>query len=152
MDNSFPEAYQPYVRLGMRAEEHLAQAVNDQDGDRIEFALYLASREGPRAALATVLHPLLAMTWHSRHEDIALLLQRLRNPASVEPLRDACLRLHPFLVPDDGLAFIRKCTWALADIGNANAKRALEEIAGGILEQPAAYARKRLDQWDEKGK
>jgi hypothetical protein len=45
------------------------------------------------------------------------------------------------------LALVRKCTWALADIGTPEAKARLQDLAKSLNAQIAGYAQKRLDRW-----
>jgi hypothetical protein len=89
------------------------------------------------------------MPWHTRHEDIARALQRLRDPRTVDALFSAALSRHDYLAYDEFFGLARKCTWALADIGTIEAKRRLEQLAGSENPMIAGYARKRLGRWEE---
>jgi hypothetical protein len=60
------------------------------------------------------------------------------------------VELVPTLRPyDECFGLARKCTWALADIGTPEAHARLEILAKHSNPQIAAYAQKRLDEWDD---
>lgn len=48
---------------------------------------------------------------------------------------------------ENSYALARKCTWALADIGTADAKLALQNLSNVADQEISLYARKRLQQW-----
>jgi hypothetical protein len=74
----------------------------------------------------------------------------LRDPSTADALAEAASMKHEYLDQlDDGHAFIRKCTWALADIGSPKARRHLERFAQAADPVVAGYAQKRLDQWEQ---
>jgi len=86
-------------------------------------------------------------SWHSRHEDVALALQKLRNPASIEALERLALAQHEYLEYDEFFGLGRKCTWALADIGTPQAREALERLVSSENQIISAFAAKRLENW-----
>jgi hypothetical protein len=53
-----------------------------------------------------------------------------------------------YLEYNNSYALARKCTWALADIGTDESKKALEDIANGMDGEVAKYAQSRIDNWD----
>ena len=100
------------------------------------------------ADLGPVLAELLLLPWHQQHEDIAQTLQKLRVPSTVDALAKAALVKYDHLAYNDSHAFARKCTWALADIGTLEARGHLERLARAEDSEIAAYAQKRLDNWE----
>jgi len=132
-----------------QVRENLQRAMQRSDADAFEVALTAAHRAGLSPDLADLLAEALLMPWHMRHEDVALALQRLRDPRTVDALFRASLSKHDYLAYDEFSGLARKCTWALADIGTVEAKQRLEQLAGSENPTIAAYARKRLDRWEE---
>jgi hypothetical protein len=128
----------------------LRRALLSQDAGAIDTALLLAVRfKLLTADLAPLLAELLLVPWHQKHEDIALALQRLRVPATIDALARAAVIKHSYLAYNDSHALARKCTWALADIGTPEARAHLENLAGVDDAEIASYAQKRLDNWDD---
>jgi hypothetical protein len=131
-------------------ESELRAALVSRDADTVDSALVRAFRfEVLTTDLAPLLVELLLLPWHYKHEDIALALQELRVPATADALARAALVEHDYLDSDDSHAFARKCTWALADIGAPEARAHLESLARVDDADIAAYAQKRLDNWDK---
>lgn len=87
--------------------------------------------------------------WHHRHEDVVHALQELRSPDSIAALERTAFSTHAYLAYDNNYALARKCTWALADIGSREAQEALMRIAKCGDPTIAAYAQKRLDNWEK---
>ena len=107
----------------------LAEAAHDHDADAVEAALALMDffdQFGRRDV--PLLGELLVAGWHTRHEDVAGLLQRFADPASV-PALHRCAELDlPYRAHDDRRALSRKCMWALSDIRTDEAVTALEQL------------------------
>lgn len=125
----------------------LTAAVIARDGAAFSEALTLACRSGYTLDLAPVLAAALFGEWHHRHEEVAQALQQLREPASVDALFRAATQVLAYKY-DDGAAFARKCTWALADIGTDDARERLRHLAS-LPEPLGGYAQRRLDCWNE---
>jgi hypothetical protein len=96
-----------------------------------------------------ILCRLMAEDWHQQHEDIAQLMQRIKDPRCIEVLYGTALKKFEYLVYNESLALARKCTWALADIGTPEAQQAITQLANAGSEAIAGYARKRLDNWQK---
>jgi hypothetical protein len=141
--------FDPVARPEIIGSE-LRRAVLSQDAKAVDHALLLAVRLHLMTAdLAPLLAQLLLLPWHFKHEDIALALQRLRVPATADALAQAALMKHDYLAYNGSHAFARKCTWALADIGTPEARAHLESLSRVDDVELAAYAKKRLDNWDD---
>ena len=140
----FPSALEHgKVALGL-----IEDACRARDGGELECALTIGAVFGFPTDAALILSELLLLPWHKRHEDIALTLQHLRVPSTVDVLAKAALVKYDHLAYDDSHAFARKCTWALADIGTLEARAHLERLARADDTEIAAYAQKRLDNWE----
>ena len=109
----------------------------------------LAYRAGLHPIHVPLLISLANAPWHSSHEDVVMALQQLRNPAAVAILEKVTFSIHKYLDYDENFGLARKCTWALADIGSPEAHQALTRIAGCKNAMIAAYAKKRLDNWEQ---
>lgn len=131
----------------MVMKEQLRNAIASMDPDAVEEALTTAIGKGATDELVPELTELLGLSWHNRHEDVALTIQELSPPEAVPKLKIAALQRFPQYY-DDGLAFARKCTWALADIGTKEAKDALEELSTSPDTERSGFARKRLENWE----
>jgi crotonobetainyl-CoA:carnitine CoA-transferase CaiB-like acyl-CoA transferase len=127
----------------------LAAAIQTQNPDAFEDALNCAFRAGLSPDLLELLNSALLMAWHRRHEDVALALQELKDPSSVEALFAAASAKHAYMDYDEFFALARKCTWALADIGTPEARDCLARLAQDSDVVIVAYAQKRLDQWEQ---
>jgi hypothetical protein len=87
---------------------------------------------------------------HYVHEDIVRLLQKAKDARAVEALYKAALIIPNYQKRyDEGAALARKCTWALADIGNNDAHQKLQLLAAHTNPEIAGYAQKRLTSWKE---
>ena len=130
-------------------------AIEARDAERVEFALYGLSGSSLTPECVPMLIELLGKPWHQRHEDVVHTLQELKDPRAVDALYEEAHASYEYLAYDAFYGLARKCTWALADIGTAEAKAKLEALAREDNKLVAGYARKRLDQWgnelDRKG-
>jgi HEAT repeat protein len=101
-----------------------------QDADNVEAALTLMFRfDLIDQRYVRVLCDLLVADWHQRHEDVALALQELSDPAAVPALLRAAVMDLPYLEHDENRALSRKCIWALSDIRTQDAIAALALLA-----------------------
>jgi hypothetical protein len=126
----------------------LEEAILSQSASDVESALTLLYQTKAMNGAASVLIKLLALPWHRKHEDIARLLQQLRDPTAVEALYAAALEKHGYLAYDNSYALARKCTWALGDIGTPEAFAKLKLLATHRDSVIAQYAQERIDRWE----
>jgi hypothetical protein len=123
----------------------LRDALRSEVPDEVECSIIVADHlRGFSASCVESLAELLRATWHTRHEDIARVLQDLADSRAVDALFEAATRKLPYLEYDQGHALARKCTWALATIGTPEAFDRLERLARCGDEVVEGYARKRL--------
>lgn len=127
----------------------LEQAAAGNDPDAIEEAIYQAYENGLVPEFADVFVRLLAIDWHFRHEDVVRAIQQLKPPHAVDLLYETANKQYEYLGYDEFFGLARKCTWALADIGTAEAYGRLQQLARSDNPLIAGYAQKRLDNWEE---
>jgi hypothetical protein len=133
-------------------ERELRAASVEQDGDTLDWLLVLGvKRDLVDTRLAPLLASLLLEEWHTRHDELARILQDLRDPAVADTLAAAATTIPPYLAAvDSGHAFARKCIWALADIGTVEAHQHLLRLARHPDREVAGYAARRLDRWEDR--
>ncbi len=127
--------------------ELLRDAFARRDPDDVESALTLAFHfEALTSDDVPLLCDLLLAPWHTRHEDVAIALEDLRDPRSVAAFYQAALNAstYRYLEYDEGQALARKCTWGLAKVATPEARDKLEALSRCGVEAIEAYARKRL--------
>jgi hypothetical protein len=126
--------------------EHAIRAKNsDEVDDAVSVTFSITNPEN----FVPYLCQLLESSWHFDHEDITRLLQKIGDPESVSVLFKTAIKKFDYLEYDDSKSLSRKCTWALADIGNNKSKEALVELAKSQDEEIAAFAQKRIDNWEK---
>jgi hypothetical protein len=122
----------------------LDQALQDRDPNAVEHLMLLGFHLGFAADCAEVLCKLLLQDWHMQHENIAMVLQDLRHPATVDCLYQTALAELAYLEYDESYALGVKCIFALQAIGTDRAKEKLALIAGGSNPVLAEKARQLL--------
>ena len=132
------------VRTTLRA---LESAIDAQDADAFYIAIADCPEDEP--GLCDLLARALVAHWHTRHEDVTLMIQKLRCHAAIDALEERALNRPDYLDWDDGYALGRKCTWALADIGTREARHSLHNLSQSSNDPVAAYAQRRLDRWSD---
>lgn len=83
-------------------------------------------------------------TWHFRHEDIALLLEEVRSPYTVDCIYDLAIMDLKYMEFDEFFNIARKCSYALGKINTPKAKEKLELLAKNTNELIREYALKQL--------
>jgi len=69
---------------------------------------------------------LLAVDWHTSHENIVNNLQKLKLPETIDCLYSTALKPLDYLEYDESFSLAVKCIWALGEINNQKAKEKLE--------------------------
>lgn len=87
---------------------------------------------------------LLNYTWHTKHEDIAMLLENIAAPDTVDCLYKVVELKFDYLDYDDTYQFARKCVKALSRIGTEEAIDKLKMLTLSKTKEIAAYAIKEL--------
>ena len=125
------------------------QAIKDKSSDEVEEVITLCFSKSDIKNFEKYLIELIDLDWHFCHEDIALLLQKFGSTNSVEKLFRSTTMKFGYLDYNDSKVFARKCTWALADIGNNEAKNALAKLSQNQDREIAEYAKERIDNWSK---
>jgi hypothetical protein len=105
----------------------LEDAFKTKNASDVESAIYLGFRFKTFGADSVdILCKLLTEDWHRHHEDIAWLMQKLKDPRCVEALYQTALARFPYLAYDDAHALAVKSLWALSEINTKEAQDKLE--------------------------
>jgi HEAT repeat protein len=128
--------------------DFLREIGSGENSDDLQAALIVGAVFGFAEASVPELCRLLRLEWHTSHEEIVSILQDLKAPEAVDALVQAAQVNHAYLSYDEQFGLARKCCWALADIGTDAAKNGLLRLATDSNDIKAAYARKRLANWD----
>lgn len=124
----------------------LRDAVDRRDGSDTEYALIVCGVFGiTEEDHLELLVQLASAGWHTKHEDVASALDRLRTPAAVNALYHLTQWVPDYLDWDEGRALARKAVWGLAKIPGPEARAALRQLLDDRDEHVRAYAAKRLD-------
>lgn len=125
-----------YVSMGIKDTEfeqflltEIVYAYKQEDAEMIEyliFAIFLAEGELNISSFLDILNKLILCKWHYKHEDIALLLQKIGASESVEYLYKAIFLKPAYLEWDDNYAFEKKCIHAIVKCGSREAVNKLE--------------------------
>ena len=127
----------------------LKRGIESRDANEIEDAVLSAFEIGLRPEFVPLFIRLLDLAGHHQHEDVVLALQELKDASAVNSLYNAAFVKHDYLAYDELFGLARKCTWALADIGTADALAKLRLMASSENRLIAVYAQKRIDNWDD---
>ncbi len=127
----------------------LEAAIGSHDARDIELALNVAGVVEFHPAFIPLLIKMLDLPWHHSHEAIASWFQYLKAPEPVEALFRASLVQHEYRAWDENYVLARRCTWALADIGTAEAYAKLQLLAQCDIPMIAEFAQKRIDNWQK---
>lgn len=92
----------------------------------------------------TLLCQLLNKEWHTKHEDIVMLLKVIKSPKIIDCLYNATELQFAYLDYDDTNQFARKCIKVLSSIDNEMAIEKLKLLTNSKYPIIAEYARKEL--------
>jgi len=67
--------------------------------------------------------------WHHSHEDLAMILQKLKDPKSISFLEKAMYLNLEYLEYNDGESLIRKCAYALGDINSKESWNVINSLS-----------------------
>lgn len=109
---------------------NLKEIYESKNGDDFEYLLFLGfSYNLFSESQVEIFNKALLDDWHNKHEDVAMILQKLHSPQSVEYLYKAIFKNYKYLEYDESHAFEVKCIWAIGNIKTSTAKEKLEKIA-----------------------
>ncbi len=108
----------------------LLQGEQMQDSESIEDGIYLLfAYENYSSSFVDILNKLMLCEWHKEHENIAMLLQRLKSPKSIGVLYETANKQFKYLEYDEFFALAVKCIWGLGDIGTLESYIKLETLS-----------------------
>ena len=126
--------------------EHLPALLRDaaqrRDENQVEAAMLLGFEFGFSRSCLPGLHALLMEDWHISHEDIAMVLQEMHDPSSIDVLYRAAQLQFDYLSFDEAYALGVKCCYALGDINTTEGDeklRLLAELDNPVIAKAARY-------------
>lgn len=129
-------------------KESISSARKAQNDEELHFALLLIPDDGQYTTTdvyANILSELLQEDWHTEHEYIALMLQAIKSPKSIDALYCRCLNKPDYMDYDDSYSLARKCVHGLADINTPESLDKLRLLAKSDIEVIKEKAQKQLD-------
>lgn len=130
---------------GVRA---VHQYFADHQREKVDALLDELNSLAEGDARAPLLIELLELGRHERHEDIVFELGLLGDSTAVPAILKAALCPFPYLEEWGNLhEFQRKCAYALARIGTAESRAALEQFAGHSDPNLRQYGEEGLEHW-----
>ena len=127
----------------------IKRIISEKDSNAVEEKAFHLIEIYPRdEEILLLLCEIFESDWHTRHEDLALSFQYIKNPITAKSLFKMALTILDYDSWNDNYPMQRKCTWALADIGTEEAKGYLYEIDKNPNKTIAYFATKRLNSWD----
>ncbi len=120
----------------------LDQACSKKDSSEVEYLLIAIDLDGVTSAYTPMLCRLLNEKWHYKHEDIVMLLEKLSDPSSIEPIIQVISHKSRF---DTNFHLVRKCIWALGAIGTDSAIEELRVLAESKIDVVKDAASAQLD-------
>jgi hypothetical protein len=128
----------------------LKRIISEKDYLAIELSIVnLIEKYSKDEEILLLLCEIFESDWHFRHEDIALGFQKIKNPITSKALFNIAFSSFEYNNWNINYPLQRKCTWALADIGNEEARLYLQEIEKKANKTVSDFAKKRLDNWDK---
>ncbi|NQX48216.1 hypothetical protein HQN87_23085 [Paenibacillus tritici] len=105
----------------------LERAYNRKIANEVEYSLFIAfSFNLFNEDYVEIACKLIESHWHFQHENLAMILQRLKSPASIEYLYRAAVTQFDYLDFDEAYALAVKCIWALGDINTEDSRGKLK--------------------------
>lgn len=127
----------------------IKKAFENQDGSDFDLALNLIVFV-PNIAYTDEFVGLLCKSlkghWHRRHEDIALMLESIKSPKSVDTLYETALTKFDYLDYDNSIPLAIKCIYALGEINTENSKAKLKLLTDSSDLLIREEAKKQLSQ------
>ena len=100
-------------------------AYHQREPEILQDLLAIAARDGVNDRYTEILCEIMKNEWFWINEEIAMLLEDIRDPASVDTLYTTALNIPPH---DEVRALARKCIWALVAIGTREAKEKIRQL------------------------
>lgn len=124
----------------------LSEASQKRNSEFLECVLILGFKfELFTTSCLPYLEKLIVEKWHISHENLAMILQQLKSPSSVESLYKAATLHLPYLDYDDNYALARRCLWALGSINTEEAKEMIKKLAHSDEEEIRNHAQEQIN-------
>lgn len=110
----------------------IIEAYSSQNNDDLELYLILPlfhKKSIKDERFVNTLCLLMEEHWHFQHENIALMLQEIKSPQSIDTLYITALTKFEYLNYDDSIPLAIKCIYALGQIKTIDAKNKLKILA-----------------------
>jgi len=107
----------------------LDDSSNIENAEGIEYAILLGYIIGFDKSHVPILCRLMMGSWHQQHENIASILQELRDPRSIDCLYYGAVMDFDYLDYDESFSLAKKCIWALGAINTIKSTEKLQSIA-----------------------
>lgn len=145
-ENEFLEQYPLSLNeVKNYVKERLELAYSEANGEDVEYALLIGFNFDVFSDdFVDILCKIILERWHTKHEDIALILQKLKNPRSIDCLYQTALMKLDYLHYDDTYALARKCIHALGDINTNDSRNKLQLLASSSIPIIREKAEKQL--------
>lgn len=148
--DEFLEKYHVNVEIDKEHILHLLmEGLKNKNADDIEYTLLLAFYFGCSKKYTNTLCELILKKWHFQHENIAKMLQKLKDPLSVNYLFKAAMAEYDYLAYDDSNSLAVKCIWALGDINTSSSRDKLTLLANSDTPRIKKSALHQLDRIKE---
>lgn len=106
--------------------EKLGDAIQMHDSKGVEYLCLISEVDGIDKRFTNILCKLLEENWHHSHEDIVMMMEIIKDPASVDCMYKISINIPSY---DDGRSLAKKCIWALGAINTADAKEKLKMLS-----------------------
>jgi hypothetical protein len=110
----------------------LTEAYNNKSSENIEYILLMYFSLNVfqfNISNTELLGNLLIERWHNSHEDLAMIIQKLKDPKSISFLEKAIYLNLDYLEYNDGESLIRKCAYALGDINTLESWKKIKDLS-----------------------
>lgn len=122
----------------------LREAFLLKDSDAVELLLFFGEVVQYDYKCINQLNELIVSEWHKKHEDLARLLDRYKEPSSVDYLYKVSLMNLEYLEYDEDFALAEKCIRAMGKIGTSDAIKYLKLLNSSDNEKIRRIAEKVL--------
>ena len=132
--------------IGAHVKKGLLAANKKENAEKADIFIYLIFRyKLYYDEYLEILNQMLIADWHYQHENIAMLLQKMKSPSSVDYLYKEILIQRKYLDYNDNESKIVKCLYALGDIGTDDALEKIKLLAENDNEIIRQNALKQLE-------
>lgn len=126
----------------------LSKGLQQKDPEMIEYLIliYFNQFEGRfNKSNSDILYELIVQDWHKNHEDLVMIIKRLKSIASIPYLLKAMELKLDYLEYNDGESLIRKCAYAISDIDANMSMSFMEDLSKSDNEIISKSAIEQLD-------